>query len=113
MLMRPIRVSQNWTIPKLSLRPVTALEAFYKAFQVGLEKFGDFLRELAVLLLVFIPIDYWKADLSWMRLFIAVGASAFVFGCGLASEYAAIAVKRYRDLYEEEQGKWFNLTSSR
>jgi hypothetical protein len=96
----------------LSLRPVTVIEALYKALQVGLEKFGDFLRELAVLLLVFIPIDYWKVGLSWPRFYAVFGASAGIFGFGLMCEYAAIAVKRYRELYEEEMGKWFKLTSS-
>jgi hypothetical protein len=97
----------------LSLRPVTFTEACTKGLQVLLEKFGDFMRELAVLLLVFIPIDYWKDGLTWPKILAVFGVSGVVFAFGLVSEYFAIAVKRYRDLYEEEQGKWFNLTSSK
>lgn len=88
---------------EVDLRPVTVTEALYKAIQTGLEKFGDFLREIAALVLVFLPLDLWKNDLTWLRSAGVICASAFLFIFGLGCEYTAIAVKRGRDRYEEEQ----------
>jgi len=83
------------------MRPVTLIEAFYKGVQVFMEKLGDFLREVAALVLVFIPLDLWKDSITWMRAIAVIGVSAFLFFFGLACEFSAIAVKRVRDRYEE------------
>ncbi len=87
----------------MALRPVTLLEALYKGVQVVLEKFGDFLREVAALVLVFIPLDLWKGDFTWQRSIGIILVSLAIFTFGLVSELGAVAVKRARDLYEEEQ----------
>jgi hypothetical protein len=89
---------------KPSLRPVTAIEAFYKAGQLFLENSNESIREVAVLVLVFIPVDLWKGDFTpvhglWVLL-ASIAVFFFGWGCGLA----AIAVKRAREKYEEEQG---------
>jgi hypothetical protein len=85
------------------LRPVSLTEAVYKGIQVTMEKFGDFLRELAVLVLVFIPLDLWQKDITWMRSIGVLALSALFFVSGVVCEFVAIAVKRERDKYEEEQ----------
>lgn len=83
------------------MRPVTLIEAFYKGVQVFMAKLGDFLREIAALVLVFIPLDLWKDSLTWQRGMDVVLLSLFLFLVGVACECVAIAVKRGRDRYEE------------
>jgi hypothetical protein len=87
----------------LALRPVTLIEAVYKGIQVTMEKVGDFLREVAALVLVFIPLDLWKDQLSWGRIAGIIAVSLLIFVLGVGCEFAAIAVKRERDKYEEEK----------
>lgn len=87
----------------MALRPVTLVEAFYKGVQVFMEKSGDFLREVAALVLVFIPLDLWKNELTWMRSLGVIGVSGLLFFLGIGCEFTAIAVKRGRDRYEEEK----------
>lgn len=88
----------------MALRPVTAIEAFYKGLQVFTEKLGEFLREAAVLVLIFIPLDLWKDQLTPTRIYVVVSVSAAVFFAGFGCECSAIVVKRVRDRYEEEMG---------
>ena len=88
----------------MALRPVTAMEAFYKGLQVFSEKLGEFLREAAVLVLIFIPIDLWKDELTPTRVYVVVSVSAVVFFAGFGCECAAIVINRARDRYEEELG---------
>lgn len=85
------------------LRPVTLTEAVFKAIQTGLEMFGCFLREVAALVLVFIPLDLWKNEITWGRSLAVIGASAVIFILGVGCEWMSIAVKRGRVLYEEEK----------
>ena len=87
----------------LALRPVTLVEAFYKGAQVFMEKFGDFLREVSALVLVFLPLDLWKNEITWPRSLGVIAASALLFVLGVGCEFTAIAVKRGRDRYEEEK----------
>jgi hypothetical protein len=82
---------------------VTLVEAVYKALQVSLEKFGDFLREVAALVLVFIPLDLWRNEITWTRSVWVLAISAVIFVAGLGCEMTATVVKRARDLYEEVQ----------
>jgi len=86
------------------LRPVTFIEAAYKALQVFLENSNESIREVSVLLLVFIPLDYWQKDLTTARMLEVLGFSVGVFVFGWGCGMAAVAVKRSRDRYEEEQG---------
>ena len=85
------------------MRPVTLVEAFYKGLQMSLERFGEFLREVAVLVVVFIPLDLWKNEWTWARTIGVFFVSAVLFTFGLVSESMAIAVKRGRIRYEEVQ----------
>jgi hypothetical protein len=87
----------------LALRPVTLVEAFYKGMQVSMEKLGDFLREVAALVLVFIPLDLWKNEITWMRSIGVIAVSGMLFIFGIGCEFTALAVKRGRDRYEEEK----------
>jgi len=89
----------------LAKRPVTLVEAVYKAIQVFLEKFGEFLREAAVLVLVFLPLDLWKDQVTWPRAAGVLFVSALLFCWGLGCEFTSIVVKRYRDRYEEEKSQ--------
>lgn len=87
----------------MALRPVTLIEAVFKGIQTTMEKGGEFLREVAALVLVFIPLDLWKNDITWMRSIAVLAVSAFLFFVGLGCDFTAIAVKRGRDRYEEEK----------
>lgn len=95
-----------------ALRPVTVIEAFFKSLQTFLEKFGEFLREVAALVIVFIPIDYWKEKLDWTRMAAVSLGAIILFLTGYACDLVAIYVKRRRDQYEEEQGTWIRLKPS-
>lgn len=85
------------------LRPVTLVEAVYKGIQVLMEKLGDFLREIAALVLVFLPLDLWKKDLTWERSLGVIAVALMLFSTGIGCDLTAIAVKRGRDRYEEER----------
>ena len=87
----------------MALRPVTLVEAVYKGIQIFMEKLGDFLREISALVLVFIPLDLWKNEITWTRSLGVVGASVVLFVLGVGCECTAVAVKRGRDRYEEEK----------
>jgi hypothetical protein len=87
------------------VRPVTLVEAAYKTLQTAIEKLGEFLCEVASLVLVFIPIDLWKGDLNWIKSTEVLGASAVLLFSGIACHLTATLVKRGRDLYEEAQSK--------
>jgi hypothetical protein len=78
------------------------IEAFYKGVQTFMEKLGDFLREVAALVLVFIPLDLWKESITFMRVAGVVGVAVILFMLGIGCEGLAIIVKRARDNYEEE-----------
>ena len=90
------------------IRPVTLVEAVYKGIQVLMEKMGDFLREVSALVLVFIPLDLWRNEITWGRSFTVIGVSAALFITGFGCDLTAIAVKRGRDRYEEEQNRGSN-----
>lgn len=90
------------------MRPVTLVEACYKGIQTGLEELSEFLREVAALVLVFIPLDLWKNEITWTRSAEVFATSVFIFFLGLGCKGTAIAVKRVRDLYEEEQSRGSN-----
>jgi hypothetical protein len=85
------------------LRPVTLVEAAYKTLQTAVEKLGEFLCEIAALVLVFIPLDLWKDSLNWVKSIEVLGASAILLLSGIGCHLTATLVKRGRDLYEEAQ----------
>ncbi len=88
---------------RASLRPVTLVEAIYKGLQVLMEKSGDFLREVAALVLVFIPLDLWQHSMTWEKTIGVLAVCVVLFWAGIGCEFVAIAVKRGRDKYEEEK----------
>lgn len=65
---------------------------------------GEFLKELAVLNYVFVPLDLWKdhkvesKDLSQL-----VRTTILLFVVGMALEWTANIVQRGREIYEEEE----------
>ena len=78
------------------------MEAFYKGVQVFSEKLSEFVREIAALVLVFIPLDLWKNELTWSRALFVFATSAMLFVSGIGLEFVAIVVHRARVRYEEE-----------
>lgn len=87
------------------MRSLTVVEALFKATESGFEKGGDFLREIAALLLVFLPLDWWKGELNWQRIVGVSAASAGIFLVGMVCHWTSFGVKRGRLNWEEEEEK--------
>lgn len=87
------------------MRSLTVVEAAWKATESGFEKVGDFLREVAALLLVFLPLDWWKNELTWQRVVGVLVASTAVFLAGMVCLWTSFGVKRGRLNWEELEGK--------
>lgn len=86
------------------MRKVSITGAFLCMAESGLELFSELVRDAAVLVLVFVPIDWWKDKASWKpdSVVILVVGSLLVFGIGLALHWTSQLVKWARGIYEEE-----------
>ena len=63
------------------------------ALEMSLEKFGNFLEELSVLILVFVPLDIWQGKLT-LRHLIEIGCSSGgLFLIGLGCHWVLLIVK--------------------
>jgi hypothetical protein len=51
-----------------------------------LQMLGEFLREVAVLVLVFVPIDLFSHNLTWMRFIYTLVGSCVILVFGVAIE---------------------------
>lgn len=87
------------------MRSLTVVEVAFKATESGFEKGGDFLREVAALLLVFLPLDWWKNELTWERIVGVLAASVVVFLAGMVCHWTSLGVKRGRLNWEELEDK--------
>ena len=58
------------------------------AAELCLEKLGDFLLEVAVLVFVFVPIDYWHGTISVWQIVIVLFVAGGAFSIGLACHWA-------------------------
>ncbi len=85
------------------MRPLTVVEALFKAAESGFEKGGDLLREIAALLLVFLPLEWWKNELTWGRFGEVFAASVGIFLVGMVCHWTSLGVKRGRLVWEEEK----------
>jgi hypothetical protein len=62
---------------------------------------GDYLREAAVLVLVFIPIDLWKnKDITGLNLLEVGVLSLIILGFGMFCEWIALLMKRVQNRLE-------------
>ena len=69
-------------------------------------KGADYLREVSVMVLVFIPFDVWKQDRIQPENVLEVAfASAILFILGMAFEWTGQAVTRGREAWAEEQAQ--------
>lgn len=67
-------------------------------------KAGDYFREMAVLIVVFIPLDLWKqTDITGMRILEVLGVSFGLFWIGMVLEWSSYGVKRGRKAWEAAQ----------
>jgi uncharacterized membrane protein YeiB len=74
------------------------------AFHCTLSKIGDFLREAAVLGLVFIPIDLWRnSQVPWEHLTIFGLAVIVTFAFGVFFEWTSLGVKYAKQIWEEKE----------
>ena len=84
-------------------RKVSVIGAFLDMTESGLEMSGHFFRDIAVLVLVFVPIDIWthqpvmKSDLVGLG-----GGSLVVFAFGMALQWVSSLVKWAKEIWAEE-----------
>ena len=70
----------------------------------GFCMWGHYLREIAVLVVVFVPVDYWKHDeITTARLVGVFGVSILILLCGMACEWTSYGVKRGKQVWEREE----------
>ncbi len=78
-----------------------ALAVLESGFYMG----GHYLREIAVLILVFVPLDFWKhQEITTLRLFGVGAISLLVLFCGMVCEWTSYGVKRGKKVWEQEEG---------
>lgn len=69
-------------------------------------KGSDYLREVSVMVLVFIPVDLWKhAKIEPSDVLEVAFASALLFFLGMGFEWTGKAVARGREAWAEEQAQ--------
>ena len=69
-------------------------------------KGGEYFREMAVLIVVFIPLDLWKhEEITALRIINVLLASAGLFMIGMVCEWTSYGVKRGKSVCEEEEAK--------
>jgi hypothetical protein len=63
---------------------------------------GDYFREMAVLIVVFMPLDLWKhEEITAFRIVLVVAASIGLFVVGMICEWTSYGVKRGKAAWEE------------
>lgn len=68
-------------------------------------KGGEYLREVAVLILVFFPLDLWKhEEITAERITWVVLASLGIFALGMVCEWTSYGVKRGKAAWNAEEG---------
>ena len=86
-------------------RKVSITGAFLGMAESGLELLSELVRDIAVLVLVFVPIDWWKdAAASWKPASVAalITGSLTLFGIGVALHWTSQLVKWAKGIYDEE-----------
>jgi len=69
-----------------------------------LDTFAHFVRDIAVLVLVFVPIDLWKTGDYKIRHFVILSLfSLGFFVVGMALQCSAALVQRSKEVYEDEE----------
>ena len=64
---------------------------------------GHFVRDIAVLVLVFVPLDVWRhEEVTGNRLILLGIVSLIVFGLGLVLQWGAHLVQWAKAIWEEE-----------
>jgi hypothetical protein len=67
---------------------------------------GEYFREIAVLVVVFMPLDLWKhEEITTTRVIMVLIASASIFLFGMIWEWTSYGVKRGKSAWEEEEGR--------
>ena len=66
------------------------------AFELLLEKAGDFLLEVAVLVFVFVPIDFWRGPVSVLQISTLVFVAGGAFLVGLACHWVLRIIMKGR-----------------
>lgn len=67
---------------------------------------GEYLRDAAVLVMVFIPLDLWKdSGITVGRTLSVIGLSAGIFLAGMLCEWTSYGVKRGKAVWDEEEAK--------
>jgi hypothetical protein len=88
----------------LAAKRKSLVSAILKAFDSLFDMIGHYLRELAVLIVVFIPLDLWKHDeITLTRMSWVISASAVVFAFGAAFQWLAYLVEWARDIWRKEE----------
>lgn len=65
---------------------------------------GHYLREIAVLVVVFFPLDFWKHDqITVMRMSGVIAASILILLFGMVCEWTSYGVKRGKRAWEKEE----------
>lgn len=84
-------------------RKVSFTASAFTILESGLEMSGHFVRDIAVLVLVFVPLDVWKhQEVTVNRLTLLVVVSLIVFGFGLVLQWASHLVQWAKGIWEEE-----------
>ena len=75
-------------------------------FETSFCRGGEYFREMAVLIVVFIPIDLWlHTGMTGLRIFYVAVASLGLFTVGMGCEWTYRGVKRGRRAWEAEEAE--------
>lgn len=78
--------------------------AAFSVLESGFCMFGHYLREVAVLVVVFFPLDFWKhSEITVPKMVGVFAASILVLLIGMACEWTSYGVKRGKQAWEREE----------
>jgi hypothetical protein len=78
--------------------------AILTMLETGFDKGGEYLREIAVLVIVFIPLDLWKhTEITAFRVATVILISFAIFLGGMVLEWTSYGVKRGKIAWEREE----------
>jgi hypothetical protein len=70
--------------------------------ETGFDSGGHFVRDIAVLIFVFVPLDIWKNEFSVYRVISLTLVSGAIFTIGLALQWVSNLVRISREIWEAE-----------
>lgn len=79
---------------RVAHKPLSFITAVLAMCETTFMRGGEYLREVSILVMVFVPLDYWKhSEVTPVRIILVVACSAVIFIAGMICEWASYGIK--------------------